>query len=109
LTAELHPTFKAIMNDQQTLDKMRARRRLDKGIMNKEHQSSYALLVRSEEKGRSIMETVVYALLGLSVIISIWQFAQQPNHLPIDRPTAEPYLAPQMSHRQAGSALNGGS
>jgi hypothetical protein len=105
--AELHPTFKAIMNDQQTLDKMGTRRRLE--IMNNEAQSTYGLLVRSEEKGRSIMETVVYALLGLSAIISIWQFAQQTNHLPIDGPTAEPYLAPQISHRQAGSALNKGS
>jgi len=95
------------MNDQQTLDKMGTRRRLE--IMNNEAQSTYGLLVRSEEKGRSIMETVVYALLGLSAIISIWQFARQTNHLPIDGPTAEPYLAPQISHRQAGSALNKGS
>jgi uncharacterized membrane protein YuzA (DUF378 family) len=40
------------------------------------------LLVQSEEKGRSIMETAVYALLGLSVILSILQFVQQPNRLP---------------------------
>ena len=44
--------------------------------------TTYALLVRSEEKGRSIMETVVYALLGLSAILSILQFVQQPNRLP---------------------------
>jgi len=88
---------------------MRTWRRLDKGIMNKEHQSSYALLVRSEEKGRGIMETVVYALFGLSAIISIWQFVEQPNRLPIDAPMPGPYLAPQMSHHQAGSWLNRGS
>jgi hypothetical protein len=104
---ELHPTFKAIMNDQQTLDKMDALRRLE--IMNNEAQSTYRLLVRSEEKGRGIMETVVYALLGLSAIISIWQFVEQPNRLPIDAPAPEPYLAPQMSHHQAGSWLNRGS
>ena len=45
--------------------------------------TTYALLVQSEEKGRGIMETVVYALLSLSVILSIWQFVQQPNRLPI--------------------------
>jgi uncharacterized membrane protein YuzA (DUF378 family) len=28
------------------------------------------------------METVVYALLGLSAILSILQFVQQPNRLP---------------------------
>jgi len=44
--------------------------------------TTYAMLVQSEEKGRSIMETAVYALLGLSVILSILQFAQQPNRLP---------------------------
>jgi hypothetical protein len=44
--------------------------------------TTYALLVHSEEKGRSIMETAVYALLGLSAILSILQFAEQPNRLP---------------------------
>ena len=44
--------------------------------------TTYALLVQSEEKGRGIMETAVYALLGLSVILSILQFVQQPNRLP---------------------------
>jgi len=44
--------------------------------------TTYSLLVRSEEKGRSIMETVVYALLGLSAILSILQFVQQPERVP---------------------------
>lgn len=44
--------------------------------------TTYALLVQSEEKGRSILETAIYALLGLSVILSILQFVQQPNRLP---------------------------
>jgi hypothetical protein len=44
--------------------------------------TTYALLVRSEEKGRSIMETAVYALLGLSAILSILQFVQQPERMP---------------------------
>ena len=94
------------MNDQQTLDKMGTRRRLE--IMNNETQSTYGLLVRSEEKGRGIMETIVYALFGLSAIISIWQFGAQPGPLPIDPPTPDPYVAPHMSHHQAGS-LNSGS
>ena len=95
------------MNDQPTLDKMGTRRRLE--IMNNEAQSTYGLLVRSEEKGRGIMETVVYALFGLSAIISIWQFVEQPNRLPIDAPTPEPYVAPQISHHQAGPCLDRGS
>jgi hypothetical protein len=46
------------------------------------NETTYALLVRSEEKGRSIMETAVYALLGLSAILSILQFVQQPERMP---------------------------
>ncbi len=77
--------------------------------MNNEHESTYTLLVRSEETGRSIMETVFYALFGLSAIVSIWQFAQQPNQLPIDRETSRLYPALHMSHLQAASVLNQGS
>jgi hypothetical protein len=44
--------------------------------------TTYALLVQSEEKGRSIMETAVYALLGLSAILSILQFIKQPERMP---------------------------
>ena len=44
--------------------------------------TTYALLVQSEEKGRNIMETAVYALLGLSAILSILQFVEQPDRLP---------------------------
>ena len=44
--------------------------------------TTYALLVRSEEKGRNIMETAVYALMGLSAILSILQFVQQPERVP---------------------------
>ncbi len=65
--------------------------------MNNEHESTYTLLVRSEEKGRSIMETVLYALFGLSAIVSIWQFALQPNRLPIDGLTSRPYDPPRKS------------
>ena len=77
--------------------------------MNNEHESTYTLLVRSKEKVRGMMETMVYALLGLSVIVSIWQFVLQPNRLPIDGPTPKPYLVPNVSHHQVGSGLNRGS
>ena len=39
---------------------------------------TYRLLMQSEEKSRNILETVIYGLVALSVIISIWQFAEQP-------------------------------
>ena len=47
--------------------------------------STYALLVQSEEKSRNIMETALYALFALSTVVSIWQFAQQPSSLPLER------------------------
>ena len=47
-------------------------------IMNDQVESNYALLVRSEEKGRGLLEILVYAIFFLSVVSSIWQFAQTP-------------------------------
>jgi len=49
------------------------------------NRSTYALLVQSEEKSRNILETALYALFALSAAVSIWQFAQQPSSLPLDR------------------------
>jgi hypothetical protein len=46
-------------------------------------ESTYALLVRSEEKERSIFEGAVYFAVVLSALISIWQFAVQPIALPL--------------------------
>ena len=46
-------------------------------------ESTYALLVRSEEKERSIVEGAVYFAVVLSALISIWQFAVQPVALPL--------------------------
>ena len=47
-------------------------------ILNDQFESNYALLIRSEEKGRGILEILVYAVFFLSVVSSIWQFAQTP-------------------------------
>ena len=47
--------------------------------------STYRLLVQSEEKNRNIMEIAVYGVVALSCLISIWQFAEQPNPLPLDK------------------------
>ena len=46
--------------------------------MNTTNESTYALLVRSEEKERGLLEIVVYSLFILSAVAAIWQFAQQP-------------------------------
>ena len=42
------------------------------------NRTTYSLLVRSEETGRSFAETMVYAALTLSVAVSILQFAVSP-------------------------------
>jgi hypothetical protein len=47
--------------------------------------STYRLLVQSEEKNRNILEIALYALVAMSALASIWQFAEQPNALPLDR------------------------
>lgn len=45
---------------------------------NEIHESTYALLARSENEKRSLFEMIAYALFILSVIAAIWQFAHQP-------------------------------
>ena len=47
------------------------------------HESTYALLMRSEEKQRSILEIVVFTLFILSAIFSLWQFAGQSVAFPL--------------------------
>jgi len=46
---------------------------------------TYKLLVQSEEKSRNVLETVVYALVAVSALVSIWQFAEQPNVLSLQQ------------------------
>jgi hypothetical protein len=57
-------------------------------LMNDQFESTYALLARSEEKGRGALEILVYAVLILGVVLSIWQFAQTP--VKISAPGLEP-------------------
>lgn len=45
-------------------------------------ESTYALIVRSEEKERSIFEGAVYFAVVLSALFSIWQVARQPVEVP---------------------------
>jgi hypothetical protein len=45
-------------------------------------ESTYALLVRSEEKERSIFEGAVYFAVVLSAIITLWHAATQPVQVP---------------------------
>jgi hypothetical protein len=56
-------------------------------------ESTYALLVRSEEKKRNVLEILVYALFILSAVFSIWQFAHQTVAFPIDKVASAPVCA----------------
>ena len=49
---------------------------------NQHKESTYALLIRSEEKSRNVLEIAIYPLLILGLLIAIWQFAQQPINIP---------------------------
>jgi hypothetical protein len=56
--------------------------------MNTKSQSTYTLLVRSQEKGRTVLEVVVFVLCILSAVAAIWQLAQTPLE------TSAPGVAP---------------
>jgi hypothetical protein len=57
--------------------------RITKQALMKNHEeSTYALLVRSEEKSRTALETIAYSTCILSVIVAIWQFAHEPVIIP---------------------------
>jgi hypothetical protein len=47
-------------------------------------ESIYALLVRSEseEKNRTLLESILYVSFILSAVFAIWQFALQPVIVP---------------------------
>ena len=46
-------------------------------------ESTYALLIRSEEKERGLFEGIAYLVFILSAVFSIWHVAQQPVELPV--------------------------
>ena len=92
------------MNEQQTLDKAGTPRRLK--IMNNETESIYGLLVHSEEKGRGIIETAVYATCILSVVTAIFQFVGQPTPDPFAGFEAPARPVPVVSHHAVEAVLD---
>jgi hypothetical protein len=52
--------------------------------LENQHESTYALLGRSEEKSRNVFEAVIYALLIVGPLVALWQFARQPVTIPAD-------------------------
>jgi hypothetical protein len=49
-----------------------------------EFESTYALIVRSEEKERSLFEGAIYFAVVLSALFTLWQAATQPVALPLN-------------------------
>ena len=45
---------------------------------NNVEESTYGMLVRSEDKKRALLETIIYGLLILSTLAAILHFADQP-------------------------------
>lgn len=64
--------------------------------------TTYSLLVRSEDRSRGILEAAIYLLVALSVVVSIWQFAQQTDRLQTETAPTPPVIAGANS-QQAGS------
>jgi hypothetical protein len=93
-----------MMNEQQTLDKAGTSQRLK--IMNNQTQSIYGLLVRSEEKGRSIMETAVYAMCILSAVVTIWQFIGQSAPPSYESLLSPAERVPVMSQHAVDATIN---
>jgi hypothetical protein len=83
------------MNNQQRTDKAGSPRRLK--IM-KNDETLYGILAGSEEKGRGVMETAVYATCMLSVVAAIFQFVGQPTPHPFAGIDPTPQPVPVVSH-----------
>jgi len=68
----------AIGGDCQPINPMKTETYSSEGF-----ESTYALLVRSENKKRSAFEGAVYFAVVLSALFTIWQVAKQPVALPL--------------------------
>jgi hypothetical protein len=70
-----------------------------KTLMNTQFESTYALLVRSQEKGRGVLEAVLYIAFILSAVLLIWEFAQSP--IKIRAAGFEPWAVEETAKTQA--------
>lgn len=71
-------------------------RRLHNKGNNMNNESTYTLLVRSEDKSRSILEVGVFGLIALSALLAFFQFAQETKSLPLGR------VQTTTEHRESG-------
>ena len=68
--------------------------------------TTYALLVNSKEKGRTIMETAIYTLCILSAVVAIFQFVSQPTPDPFAGFDSPAQPTPVVSHHSAKAVLD---
>jgi hypothetical protein len=68
--------------------------------------TTYALLVHSEEKGRTIMETAAYIMCILSVVVAIFQFIGQPTPDPFSGFDSPAQPTPVVSHHSVEAVLD---
>ena len=83
------------MNNQPSTDKAGRTRRLK--VMKNDH-SIYGILADSEEKGRGVMETAVFATCILSIAAAIFQFIGQPTPDPFAGFDPAAQAVPVVSH-----------
>ena len=43
-----------------------------------QHETTYHMLIESEEKDGGVIETLVYLLLIVATAVTVWQFGNQP-------------------------------
>ena len=73
------------------------------------NETTYTLLVRSEEKSRDLLEAAVYAMCILSAIVAIWQFLEQSSRLSVDGLALRMQPAPVVSHHTVERHLDAGT
>lgn len=73
-----------------------------KNTNRKAADSTYAVLVRSEQEERSAVEGIIYLLFILSAVFSIWQVAHQPITFPADAAMQRATIAQAASGQHQG-------
>jgi hypothetical protein len=71
------------------------------------NQTTYTLLVRSEEKSRDVLETAAYAMCLLSVVIAMGQFVGQSSKLADNSFALATHAAPIVSQQAVGQHTAG--
>jgi hypothetical protein len=51
-------------------------------LKDQHEESTYALLIRSKEKNRDLLELTIHPTLMLGAVLAIWQLVQQPVNIP---------------------------